>query len=40
MKWFTILSALLENLNKLDNMIFWKIYFLLAKSASVNDFHL
>ena len=40
MKWCTLLSILLENLNKLDNIIFWKPYFALAKSASATDFHL
>ena len=40
MKWYTLLSTLLENLNKLYDMIFWKTYFSLAKSAPVTDFHL
>ena len=40
MKWCTLLSTLLKTLNKLDNMIFSKTYFSLAKSALVTDFHL
>ena len=35
-----IFTTLLENLNKLDNIILGKPYFALAKSASATDFHL